>query len=554
MTFPRLLLSFLLLSSLLCGLVRAEPASDTERWVGEYRLDDTAHVIVLQLPTATPHPRTPVPTRADATQEPGSEPRARVDFPALGQFGVPVQELRMDDGKAAFALQLGPERVSFEGRHDLRTMRGRVLGGAHRGRFTLHRTLAPEVAHLARITGSYAFDSGEVVDIAPMDEIGGQLVFLDHRSLRTGPLLALSASRFVGGPSLGVPYPFAIEVEVGREHDPEFSALRWREGGVVRHADRVAPHRQEAVQLALDVTLAGSLWIPREGAGPHPAILLAHGSGDQTRNIGVWIPFFLRQGYAVLSLDKRGNGGSGGAWTGADLDRIASDWLAGVEYLKSREDIDPRRIGVHGSSQGGWTAMLMAQRSDDIAFAIVRAGSGVSLLDTMVHEVGWNVREAGHDEIAAREAETAARELFTLAAQRAPWQEFAARAAHWAAKPWAAAAWPLHMSEDGWGRPWTALNAHYDAAAALAQVRIPVLWFLAEQDHNVPSETSAVRLRSAAAFNPDFRLVRLKHTGHAFIADPDGNNRDVGRGTHMAAGYWDTMQAWLRERRERRER
>ena len=59
---------------------------------------------------------------------------------------------------------------------------------------------------------------------------------------------------------------------------------------------------------------------------------------------------------AVLSLDKRGAGASTGDWHTASLDDIAGDWLAGVAMLKQRKDIDPRRIGVHGSSQGGWTA------------------------------------------------------------------------------------------------------------------------------------------------------------------------------------------------------
>jgi len=55
------------------------------------------------------------------------------------------------------------------------------------------------------------------------------------------------------------------------------------------------------------------------------------------------------------------------------MDDLASDWLAGVTFLKSRSDIDPKRIGVHGSSQGGWTAPLMAAQSGDVAFMIVRA-------------------------------------------------------------------------------------------------------------------------------------------------------------------------------------
>ena len=43
-------------------------------------------------------------------------------------------------------------------------------------------------------------------------------------------------------------------------------------------------------------------------------------------------------------------------------------------------------------------------------------------------------------------------------------------------------------------------------------------------------------------------LVRLPDADHGFTATITGNNRDLGNATHMAPGYWDVMDAWLRER------
>src|SRR6185312_9486719 len=59
-----------------------------------------------------------------------------------------------------------------------------------------------------------------------------------------------------------------------------------------------------------------------------------------------------RHGYGVLLFDRRGEGASDGdgnmfGWGG---DR---DVLAAVEYLRSRPDVDPRRIGGIGLSVGG---------------------------------------------------------------------------------------------------------------------------------------------------------------------------------------------------------
>lgn len=298
------------------------------------------------------------------------------------------------------------------------------------------------------------------------------------------------------------------------------------------------------------MTLKGSLTLPA-GPGPHPAVVFAHGSGPATRDVAFWNMYFVRLGMAVLSLDKRGAGESSGDWTKASLDDIAGDWLAGVEMLKQRTDIDARRIGVHGSSQGGWTAPLMAARSTDIAFVIVRAGSGVNVNDTMVHEIGWSARDAGAPEAVALEAEAAARAMFAFAARNAPRAEVEAFMATQKGKPASQFVWPLNWSDGGWGFPWARANGGYDAIDSLRKTRVPVLWYLADLDHNVPSEASAKRLLAVAAEtgHPDFQLKRLPRAGHGFIASDTGSNNEYHLATHFVPGYFDTMEAWLRERR-----
>lgn len=474
---------------------------------------------------------------------------ASVDLPALGARGVPLTQWVRDPQGLRFAFEGPPGRFEFKGRETAGRIDGAVVQGDATGTFTLVESMPVTPAFGDAVAGSFQVAPDRVIDIGWMDEFGG-LVFLDQKTLRMGALQALSPTRLVAGPTLGVPYPFAITIDLQRDAAGAVEGLRWREGDTVVEARRIAPHRVEDIEVRNgDVVLKGRLWVPA-GKGPHPAVVFAHGSGDATRNVGVWNMHFLRLGMAVLSLDKRGAGASTGDWHASTLDDIAGDWLAGVAMLKARTDIDPKRIGVHGSSQGGWTAPLMAARSPDVAFVIVRAGSGLSLRDTMLHEVGWSVREAGLDDIAAREAEAASARMFDLAVAGAPWSAFAAVADAHRAAPWFDHAWPLQMSEDGWGRPWVALNAHYRAADSLRRLRVPVLWFLADRDHNVPTEASARALSDALveAKHPDYRIVRLPDAGHGFTATTTGNNRDLGNATHMAPGYWDVMDAWLRER------
>jgi dienelactone hydrolase len=508
----------------------AQSAPETV-WIGEYSMGGKASPIVLHDRSATPNA--------------GSS----MDLPLRGAREVPLKNVSIVKGASHFELQGGPDLLSFDGQRTADGIRGSVTQGEARGEFTLLRTQPASAALVRELAGSYQLAPGRIVDMGPMDESGGQLAWLDHQTRRVGPLIGLSDTRFVAGPSLGVPYPVALRVQFMRDTRGHVNGLRWQEGNTTLNGIKIAPHRVEDVSVVNgDVTLNGTLSIPL-GKGPHPAIVFAHGSGDATRNVGIWNTFFVRQGIAVLSLDKRGAGASGGDWHKAGMNDIAGDWLAGVAMLKQRADIDPKRIGVHGSSQGGWTGPLMASRSRDVAYVIVRAGSANTVIDTMVHEIGWSVREAGFSEADAREAMAGSRKLFTLGG--ASWEEFSAVAAPLKAKPWANAAWVVHMTEKGWGRGWSALNAAFDPADTLARVKVPVLWFLGDLDHNVPSAESARLLDAArkASGNQDFTVVRLPDAGHAFLETTTGNGAEFPLLTHSAPGYWDKMESWLREHR-----
>jgi fermentation-respiration switch protein FrsA (DUF1100 family) len=133
------------------------------------------------------------------------------------------------------------------------------------------------------------------------------------------------------------------------------------------------------------VTLAGTLTMPRTG-GPFPAVILITGSGPQDRDESLFghRPFLIladyltRKGIAVLRVDDRGVGGSKGDVSQATSEDFANDVLAGVEYLKTRKEIDPKRIGLIGHSEGGCIAPIAATQSRDVAFIVLMAGTGVT--------------------------------------------------------------------------------------------------------------------------------------------------------------------------------
>ena len=525
-------LAFVLSTLLATAAAQAQdgPPPPGTMWLGQFTVGGKATPIIVHDRSATP-----------------GAPSA-IDMPMNNARGIPLAKFSMTPAGGRFDVQGGPELLTFAGKRSKGRIDGKVMQGGKSGSFTLIQAHPMNPADNALYAGSYRIAPNHVIDMGPMDEAGGMLVFVDQKTLRQGPLYPLSATRFVSGPSIGSPYPFVIGADFVKDAKGQVTGLRWREGNRSVLAKKIAPFKTEEVTVASgDIVLKGTLQLPLT-PGPHPAVVFAHGSGDATRAAGFWNTFFTRQGMAVLSLDKRGVGGSGGDWKKAGMQDIAGDWLAGVAMLKQRADIDPMRIGVHGSSQGGLTGALMAANSPDVAYLIARAGSADPVIDTMVYEIGWSVREAGFSEADAREAEDGARRLFALG--NASWSEFSAISTPLKAKPWANHAWVVHMSEAGLGRPWNALNAKFDPASTLARVSVPVLWFLGDLDHNVDSTSTAARLEAArkASGNADLTVVRMPKAGHSFLQTNTGHGAEFPTLNRFAPGYFDVMERWLQQR------
>ena len=127
-----------------------------------------------------------------------------------------------------------------------------------------------------------------------------------------------------------------------------------------------------------DIQIGYTLDLP-SGTGPFPAIVFGHGSGRSTREEARGLTGRLvSAGFAVLRYDKRGVGESGGVYEGVGpingervLALLADDMAAGVSFLGTRPEIDPRRIGLMGVSQAGWIIPLAARRAPSAAFMVL---------------------------------------------------------------------------------------------------------------------------------------------------------------------------------------
>jgi pimeloyl-ACP methyl ester carboxylesterase len=281
------------------------------------------------------------------------------------------------------------------------------------------------------------------------------------------------------------------------------------------------------------VKLTGALTLP-PGKGPFPVVLLLSGSGPQDRNetVAGHRPFLVladyltRGGIAVLRTDDRGVGNSGGDLRAATLEDFASDALAGIEFLKQHKEIDSRRIGLIGHSEGGQTAALAASRSSDVAFVVLLATPALPGEQILFRQAELIAEAMGAPHEAVDQNRQMQERVFAIVKQEkdpaviekkiralvdptlAQLDASQRKAAE------AAMAGQIAMARSAWFR----FLLTYDPAATLAKVRQPVLATTGELDLQAPPDDSlpVIEKTLKAAGNKDVQVVKLPGLNHLF--------------------------------------
>ena len=269
------------------------------------------------------------------------------------------------------------------------------------------------------------------------------------------------------------------------------------------------------------LTLRGTLLTPR-GGEPSPAVVLVHGSGQVSRKSMLayaWI--FALHGHAALAYDKRGVGESDGpadAWRAFSFDDLAHDAVAGYRFLQARPDIDARRVGFFGASQGGWVVALAAHRVQRPAFMIMASASLSTVAEDRLHGRMAQVRHAGFDARAARDAVALLRLDHAVTRTGRGYDELVRALAAHAHVPWYREVYgsappipPAHPA-----RRWERTVLDFDPQPLLAAQRAPVLWIFGDPalDRFSPVALSVARVRAAAGRGMPYALHEIPGAGH----------------------------------------
>jgi dienelactone hydrolase len=248
------------------------------------------------------------------------------------------------------------------------------------------------------------------------------------------------------------------------------------------------------------------------GSGPHDRdeSLMGH------KPFLVLADYLTRKGIVVLRADKRGVGRSGGNYAQAVMADFASDADAGVAYLKTRAEVDPRKIGLVGHSEGGVEAPMSAAHNPDVAFVVMMAGMGVpgdQLLPEQMRLIeqaaGKNPDEIEKDLVMQRDLlATVEKDKDDSVLEKDVRQKLTGKV------PDA----QIGMQVKAVSSPWFRGLLEYDPAPTLSKLMCPVLVLNGEKDVQVPPKQNLPPIRKAleASGNKNYEVDELPGLNHLF--------------------------------------
>ena len=318
-----------------------------------------------------------------------------------------------------------------------------------------------------------------------------------------------------------------------------------------------------------NIRLAGTLTFPN-AAGKFPAVILITGSGSQDRNETVFghHPFLVladyltRRGIAVLRVDDRGIGGSEKGAANFTTENFAGDVLAGIEYLKTRKEINLKQIGLIGHSEGGMIAPMVAASSKDVAFIVLLAGLGQTGEDVIYTQTELLNKAAGASPFVTAQTTKTLKNMIPILksepddrrAEQKINEQFANQTSGMTEeqkKEFAPVERSLRAQMPMYLSSWFRYFINYDPRPTLKKVKIPVLALNGENDLQVAFRENLDLIASGlkAAGNRDVTVKSFPKLNHLFQTSQTGliGEYETIEET-MSPVVLETISSWIQAR------
>jgi pimeloyl-ACP methyl ester carboxylesterase len=496
--------------------------------------------------------------------------RATIDSLGQGVYGIEVTSLAQKDSTLHF--NVASVGASYEGK--FAADHGSIAGEWTQGSASLPLVFHRQAAGSGAKKPSDAIASAEGVWQGALEGNGMRLrlqLHVSHDDQKQLVAALDSPDQGVSGlPAIKVTqkdagFHFEIPVVSG-VYDGTLNAAKaaingsWTQNGVgqkldFRRSDQLLelvrpqnpvkpyPYREEEITFPNEkakISMAGTLTLP-PGQGPFPAAILLSGSGphDRDESLVGHRPFLVladhltRKGIAVLRFDKRGIGKSTGDYANATTEDFAGDAEAALAYLKTRKEVDAKKIGLIGHSEGGMIAPLVAAHSGDAAWIVLLAVPGLNGEDTLLLQSELILKTAGVNEGQIAKTREFNKQTYALVRQEKDPAALQAKLSDLVQSSGMSASLPpaaLQSQVRLIASPWFRFFLDYDPLPALQKTMCPVLALNGEKDLQVAPKENLAKIQKALqdGGNKDFQTTELPGLNHLFQHCPTGSPTEYG--------------------------
>jgi len=407
----------------------------------------------------------------------------------------------------------------------------------------------PEGPNLADpLAGAYRTPDDEMLILI----VNGQdtVRVMSPESGQTRTLFMTDIDQFESGEGWRNREPVTVRGKVLRDESGGVTALTWQpEGGEEIEIERLPFREREVYFSSGELTLRGQLVLPEETDGPVPAQVAVHGSGRDQAVYGYRLPYLAAaHGMAGFVFDKRGTGESEGSYS-QNFPDLARDVKAAVEFLRTRPEVDPTRIGLVGFSQGGWIAPMAAAQGAQVNTIVVNYGVARPVFDEDRWGYVWALRREGFgdreiaevdalNEITAKIVDKRRKDAYSELkpafenAKGKPWFQAVRKSdstvGYMAGSPLPLWAWEWFDKLVGFEVVFGKIDRLYDPEATIRDLGIPSLWLFAGDDSSAPTPWSVEVLEGLVAGGApiEYEVFPGIEHGMLVVEDSPGQERE----------------------------
>ena len=287
------------------------------------------------------------------------------------------------------------------------------------------------------------------------------------------------------------------------------------------------------------IKISATLTLPETG-NHFTAVILIPPSGKYNRNeesfghepFKVIADYLTQNGIAVLRYDSRGVGSSTGNYETASAADFENDVIAGINFLKSKKMIDPRKIGLIGQDEGGIIASLVARKFRTVSFIVLMASPGIPCDTLLIEQSAVIAKLEGASDAQINNSLKLNRVLYKII-KNTPDSSLTYQKLHLAyfdyynnikvqnpnlEKTFA-------MQSKVLLNPWFRFFISYNPTLTLEKLKCPVLAINGDKDVQVPSKENLAKISKALkeGGNKNYRVVELAGLNHLFQTAKTGS-------------------------------